>query len=414
MPTKIDTNVLSWADDLDSTTIEQAATTASMPFVNKPLALMPDAHLGLGSTVGSVVATTGAIMPACVGVDIGCGMIAQKLTPTAEQIRPHLTQLHERIAAFVPSGIPRKGNRKAGSHTDGPDTRTSVLAHLQKARPDAADATKTASQFGTLGSGNHFVEVCEDENGSAWIVLHSGSRNPGNTIARHHIAAAKGLMKDWFIELPDPDLAYLVEGTAPFEAYINDMRWAQLYAFENRQAMMDAIAAQLELVLATDDTSRSSTNNSTNNSDRALGTASVLDGDPINCHHNYTTQEHHHGKDLWVTRKGAILAREGTRGVIPGSMATGSFIVSGLGSPSSYCSASHGAGRAMSRTKARKTLSTESLDARMHGIAWNNQPKALLDEHPDAYKDLGHVMDNQSDLVEIEHRLTTILNYKGT
>ncbi len=397
-PTKID-NVLTWATDLDDATLEQARITASMPFVEKPLALMPDAHLGLGSTVGSVVATNGAIMPSCVGVDIGCGMIAQRLAVSADDVRPHLDDIHERIARVVPSGIPNAKNKRAGAHrrTDRggplPDALTGLMAEL----PDAADEDKAVTQFGTLGSGNHFVELCADaSSGDAWIVLHSGSRNPGNTIARHHIETAKGIMADFFIELPDPDLAYLVEGRPEFDAYIEAMTWAQRYAFENRQAMLDAIVAELVDALDQPDAT------------------TLLAEEPVNCHHNYTTQEHHHGRNLWVTRKGAILAREGSRGVIPGSMATGSFIVEGLGSAASYHSASHGAGRKLSRTAARKKLSTASLDVAMADISWNRDPQSLLDEHPDAYKDLGEVMDNQTDLVRIVHRLDTILNYKGT
>lgn len=397
MPEKIE-SVLTWAGDLDDATLTQAKTTASMPFVNKPLALMPDAHLGLGSTVGSVVATTGAIMPSCVGVDIGCGMIAQQLTVSGADLGPVLGDVHERISKVVPSGIPKSNRSSVGAHqgrnadelSDADD-----LKRLMQARPDAADERKAVSQFGTLGSGNHFVELCTDENDSGWIVLHSGSRNPGNTIARHHIENAKGLMKDFFIDLPDPDLAYLVEGRPEFDHYIADMMWAQDYAFNNRAAMMSAIVTELNDVLDHEG-------------------EQLLRGKAINCHHNYTTKEHHHGRDMWITRKGAIQAREGSLGVIPGSMATGSFIVEGLGSRASYCSASHGAGRKMSRTKARKTLTTESLDQRMDGIAWNRNAEALLDEHPEAYKDLGEVMDNQRDLVTIKHRLTTILNYKGT
>jgi len=405
-PTKID-QVLTWATDLDDRTLAQAQTTASMPFVEKPLALMPDAHLGLGSTVGSVVATSGAVMPACVGVDIGCGMIAQRLTMSGAELGPDLDAVHEGIARTVPSGIPRAGRRKAGSHRgrggvggrgDKPQGGYSpALQTLMKTRPDHADEAKTLAQFGTLGSGNHFIEICADaDTDEAWIVLHSGSRNPGNTIARHHIGAAKGVMKDFFIELPDPDLAYLVEGRPEFDEYIEAMIWAQVYAFENRQAMMDAVVGVVCTALEA-------------SVEQLLG-----DNEPVNCHHNYTTKEHHHGRDLWVTRKGAILAREGTLGVIPGSMATGSFIVEGRGSKASYCSASHGAGRRMSRTAARKRLTAESLDEAMANIAWNRQPDALLDEHPDAYKDLGEVMENQADLVRIRHRLNTLLNYKGT
>jgi tRNA-splicing ligase RtcB len=393
MPTQID-SVLSWASDLDDRTLDQARTTASMPFVEEPLALMPDAHLGLGSTVGSVVATEGAIMPSCVGVDIGCGMIAQRLTVHGADLAPDLDDLHNRIALVVPSGIPSRGDKRTGSHRR--PTVTPALERLLADRPDTAERSKVVAQFGTLGSGNHFVEICQDDEASrAWIVLHSGSRNAGNTVARRHIERAKGLMKSWFIDLPDPDLAYLVEGTDEFRHYLADMTWAQAYAFENRQAMMDAIVTEVAGHLG-------------------FTTDVLLGGEaPVNCHHNYTARERHHGRDLWVTRKGAILAREGALGVIPGSMATGSFIVEGLGSPASYCSASHGAGRRLSRNQARRQLTGKSLETAMAGIAWNRQPDALLDEHPDAYKDLGEVMESQRDLVRIRHRLTTLLNYKG-
>lgn len=393
MPSKID-HVLTWATDLDDKTLGQARATASMPFVESPLALMPDAHLGLGSTVGSVVATAGAIMPSCVGVDIGCGMIAQRLTVDQADLSPVLDTIHERIARVVPSGIPSRADKGRGSRPSA--AITPPLARLLDGRPDATDETKVVHQFGTLGSGNHFIEICADaDGGGTWVVLHSGSRNAGNTIARHHIEGAKGLMKSWFIDLPDPDLAYLVEGTSEFKQYITDMSWAQTYAFENRQAMMDAVIGEVADHL-----------------DLAVGRL-VGEHQPINCHHNYTAREHHHGRELWITRKGAILARAGTLGVIPGSMATGSFIVEGLGSAASYCSASHGAGRKMSRTAARRALSGESLDRAMSGIAWNREPDSLLDEHPAAYKDLGEVMENQRDLVRIRHRLNTILNYKG-
>lgn len=387
-------DVLSWATDLDDQTLAQAQTTASMRFVEKPLALMPDAHLGMGSTVGSVVATDGAIMPSCVGVDIGCGMIAQKFNLKASELDGiDLQQIHDEISRRIPAGIPVRGNRGNGSHQAG-HTFVRETGRLLTMTPDAADVEKAVMQFGTLGSGNHFVELTEDQDGYVWAVLHSGSRNPGNTIARHHIEKAKGLMKSYFIELPDPDLAYLVENTPEFQAYLRDMHWAQTYAFESRQEMMDQVVLAVQSA--------------------GFQGVAILDGEPINCHHNYTTMERHHGKNLWVTRKGAILAREGTKGVIPGSMATGSFIVEGKGSAASYTSASHGAGRKMSRTQARKVLTADSLDEQMRGITWNQAPHALLDEHPSAYKDLGEVMRNQADLVTVTHRLHTILNYKGS
>ena len=397
-----DNNVLSWATDLDAQTMAQAHRTASLDFVHKPLALMPDAHLGMGATVGSVVATTDSIIPAAVGVDIGCGMVAQKTVFTREQVDPHLTKIHDRIAKAVPSGQPRRGNRNAGSHTRRVDSK--VLDRLIRSAPevksDRFNAKKIAAQFGTLGGGNHFVELTVDDDDRVWIVLHSGSRGPGNLFAQEHIGKARNQMKKVLdAPLVDPDLAHFVQGTPEFERYIEGMLWAQDYALENRAEMMRAIVKVLANVMAASDLKH---------------TGFVADGKQIQCHHNYASCEVHHGVEMWVTRKGAIDASMSKYGIIPGSMATGSFIVSGLGNPDSYRSASHGAGRKLSRTAARKRLSTESLVEQMKGIAWNDDADALLDEHPDAYKDIGEVMDNQRDLVTVEHRLQTILNYKGT
>jgi tRNA-splicing ligase RtcB len=388
--------VLSWATDLDAKTMAQAHRTAGLSFVHEPLALMPDAHLGMGATVGSVVATEGSIIPAAVGVDIGCGMIAQKTVFTREQVDPFLTKIHSGIAKAVPSGQPRRGNRGNGSHDRA--VRSKALDRLVRTAPDVKsdrfNPKKIASQFGTLGGGNHFVELTVDETDRVWIVLHSGSRGPGNLFAQEHIGKAKNQLKKALEQpLEDPDLAHFVQGTDEFDAYITGMLWAQDYALENRAQMMLAIEDVLRRVME--------------------HTGFVADGKQIQCHHNYASCEVHHGIEMWITRKGAIDASNNKMGVIPGSMATGSFIVSGLGNPDSYRSASHGAGRTLSRTAARKQLSVESLVEAMEGIAWNEDPKALLDEHPDAYKDIGEVMDNQRDLVAVEHRLETILNYKG-
>ncbi len=394
-------NVLSWATELDPKTLAQAHRTAALDFVHKPLALMPDAHLGIGATVGSVVATRDSIIPAAVGVDIGCGMVAQKTVFNREQVDPQLTKIHGAIARAVPSGQPRRGQPKAGSH-DRP-ARSKVLDRLignaPEVRSDRFNPGKIASQFGTLGGGNHFVELTVDETDQVWIVLHSGSRGPGNIFAQEHIGRArKDMAKAIDAPLEDPDLACFVQGTPEFEAYIAGMLWAQDYALENRAQMMEAVVGVLAKLMGD-----------------AIGHRGfVADGRPIQCHHNYASCETHHGVDMWITRKGAIDASQGRWGVIPGSMATGSFIVSGLGNPDSYRSASHGAGRRLSRRAARRQLSQDSLNEAMKGIAWNDDAEALLDEHPDAYKDIGEVMDNQRDLVKIEHRLETILNYKGT
>ncbi len=394
-------DVLSWATDLDSQTLAQAHRTAALDFVHKPVVLMPDAHLGIGAAVGSVVATRNAIIPAAVGVDIGCGMVALETAFTRDQVDPHLPRIHGAIAKAVPSGQPRRGRPKAGSH-DRP-VRSKTLDRLIRTAPDVRsdrfNAGKIAAQFGTLGGGNHFVELTVDETDQVWIVLHSGSRGPGNLFAQEHIGRARRDMAR-AIESPleDPDLAHFVQGTPEFDAYIDGMLWAQDYALENRARMMEAIVGVLATVMG----------------DRAGHTGPVTNGPPIQCHHNYASCEIHDGVKMWITRKGAIDASEGRWDIIPGSMATGSFIVSGLGNPDSDRSASHGAGRRLSRRAARRQLSSESLEEAMRGIAWNDDADALLDEHPDAYKDIDEVMDNQRDLVKIEYRLETILNYKGS
>ena len=395
-------HVRSWATDLEQPTIEQAERTAALDFVHKPLALMADAHLGMGATIGSVLATRDSIIPAAVGVDIGCGMIAQRTTLSRDQVDAKLPKIHSAIAKAVPSGQPRSGKRSAGSHSR--TVRSKKLDRLVCTAPevksDKFNAGKIAAQFGTLGGGNHFIELAVDKQNRVWIVLHSGSRGPGNLFAQEHIGRAKNLLKKALdAPLADPDLAHFVQGTDEFSEYIDGMLWAQDYAFENRAQMMTAVVDVIASEMA----------NAGFRSDKP-----ITAGKAIQCHHNYASHETHEGIDLWVTRKGAIDASVGRWGIIPGSMATGSYVVSGLGNPKAYRSASHGAGRRLSRRAARKKLRAESLTARMSGIAWNNRPKELLDEHPDAYKDISEVMNNQRDLVAVEHRLDTILNYKGT
>jgi tRNA-splicing ligase RtcB (3'-phosphate/5'-hydroxy nucleic acid ligase) len=396
MPNQLTDNVLSWATDLDHKTLEQAERSASLPFIAGHVALMPDAHYGYGATVGSVIPTKGAIIPSAVGVDIGCGMIAARLGITATDLPDDLTKLHSMIARDVPSGVGQghaTGSGPAGDPHGFPDwpVTTSEWANNWQ---------KTAlTQFGSLGSGNHFIEVCLDETDRVWIVLHSGSRGIGNKLANVHIDGAKGLMKRMFVHLPDPDLAYLVEGTPEFQAYITDMLWAQEYAMGNRERMLALVHRAVLRFL-----------------DRPVSDVPIVER--INCHHNFTEREQHviDGEltEVWLTRKGAIRAREGDRGVIPGSMGAQSFIVSGKGAAASYCSCSHGAGRKMSRNAARRELDTEGLERQMAGKAWNGNAKALIDEDPRAYKDIGEVMANQADLVTIDHTLHQILNYKGT
>ena len=395
MPPTRTGDVLNWASDLDPRALEQAERTASMPFVPGPVALMPDAHVGMGSTIGSVIPTSGAIIPSAIGVDIGCGMIAVELDLTSEDLPDDLEILHRKISRAVPAGV---GQGHRGQTGVSPRERRyhSFTVDRPGVPMSIKEADKAFKQFGSLGSGNHFVEICLDERDWVWVVLHSGSRGVGNRLAQQHIEKAKGLMKEFFIDLPDPDLAYLVEGTDEFNDYIQHMLWAQDYAAANRDMMMDLVLAELRTFLGEDYVHLSPT-------------------DRVNCHHNFTERENHLGRNVWLTRKGAIRAREGDRGVIPGSMGTSTYIVSGLGNAASYCSCSHGAGRRMSRSKARKSLDLQGLRDQMAGKAWNeSQAKSLIDEDPRSYKDIDQVMADQSDLVRVDHTLTQILNYKGT
>jgi len=393
MPQRISERLISWASDIDQKALEQAARSAEMPFVFGHVALMPDAHFGLGATVGSVIPTEGAIIPAAVGVDIGCGMIAVETSLSAASLPDDLGPLLGSIERSIPAGVGR-------GHRHAEHGRTWWASNPNSSVSERDLVGKTCSQFGTLGSGNHFVEVCLDPDDTVWIVLHSGSRGVGNILARQHIETAKGLMATYFVELPDPDLAYLVEGTPEFDTYMTDLLWAQDYALANRERMMDAALRDLS---------------------HALRPAPGSDPVPfdevrrINCHHNYTARERHRGKDIWVTRKGAIRARDGDFGVIPGSMGTNSYIVRGLGNPSSWHSSAHGAGRRMSRKQAKREFTVEDLEAAMAGKTWlNSKGRALIDEIPGSYKDIEVVMRDQADLVAIEVELHQVLNYKGT
>ncbi len=383
MPEMRRPKLLSWGSDVEEGTLDQAARAAQLPFVMNHVALMPDAHIGMGATIGSVIPTVGAIIPAAVGVDIGCGMIAVETTLNARDLPDDLTALHHSISRSIPAGVGK-------GHHDTSRAGALIADNDNVQRLGLAD--RAASQMGTLGSGNHFVEVCLDPDDTVWVVLHSGSRGVGNKLAMRHIKTAKGVMKKYHITLDDPDLAYFAENTPEFSEYMTDLHWAQNYALANRETMMDAVLKDLTY---------------------EVGKAFVQ-ARRINCHHNYTAKEHHYNKDVWVTRKGAIRARVGDYGVIPGSMGTNSYIVKGLGNKSSFNSSAHGAGRRMSRSKARKELEVSDLEAKMAGKTWNSDDaKALLDEHPDSYKDINVVMSDQADLVEIVTELHQILNYKG-
>jgi RNA-splicing ligase RtcB len=398
MPERIG-NVLSWGSDVEENTIEQAAKASRLPFVRGHLALMPDAHVGMGATIGSVIPTQGAIIPSAVGVDIGCGMIAAETDLTADDLPEDMAGFLGHVERVVPAGVGR--GHAFATHRARDHRATEVPTYTGSSTLRAKQLAKVTDQFGTLGSGNHFVEVCLDERHRVWVVLHSGSRGIGNQLATQHIEGAKGLMKKLFISLEDPDLAYLVEDTPEFDAYIADMLWAQEYARANREAMMDAVLTELWTFVGT----AGSAGEHTPGHEVAR----------INCHHNYTEREHHLGQDVWLTRKGAIRARVGDRGVIPGSMGTSSFIVKGLGNPASYDSCSHGAGRRLSRSRARREVPLDEFVSSMEGRDWQSaKADQLVDEAPQAYKDIDQVMADQADLVAVEHTLRQILNYKGT
>lgn len=385
-PTKINDRLYTWADDVDPKTIHQAAETAKLPIVAGYVALMADAHLGYGCAVGSVVPTDGAIIPSAVGVDIGCGMAAVKTDLRAEDLPDDLAALRDRIAASVPAGVGAGNDRTRSRASRWLDSNKPATKLSQRQKATAA------TQLGSLGSGNHFVEVSLDESGAVWVVLHSGSRGIGNQLAQGHIKTAKMVERHAEGVQYDPDLAWFVEGTSEFDNYVADLRWAQAYAWENREIMLDATVDALF---------------------GSVGRGRQVER--VSCHHNYAEVEEHLGRSVWVTRKGAIRARVGDVGIIPGSMGTDTFIVEGLGNEASFQSSSHGAGRRMSRGQARRTFTPEALAEKMGERTWLDGSAArLVDEHPDAYKDIEDVMARQADLVRVRTRLVSILNYKGT
>jgi tRNA-splicing ligase RtcB len=386
---KLSPKLFSWASICDDATREQALRTSTMPFIYPHMALMSDCHLGKGATVGSVIPTLGAIIPAAVGVDIGCGMIACRTSLTADDAhaRGDLASLRRSIEAAIPLSAGKYNGKVYGPGTQ---KRIGELENLAGA--DAADAAapRWRLQLGTLGSGNHFIEVSLDELGRLWLFLHSGSRGAGNKLATKHIAVARKLCERSRISLPDRDLAYLVEGTPQFDHYIRDLRWAQRFAFLNREEMMDRVRDCFN----------------------KWAGENVPIAETVNTHHNYTEREHHFGRDVWLSRKGAIDASKGRPGLIPGSMGTRSYVVTGKGNRLALNSAPHGAGRNYSRSAARKTFTREQLEVAMAGVEWRHSD-AFLDEIPQAYKDIDVIMADAADLVESRHALRQIVNVKG-
>lgn len=385
---RINEQLVSWASMLEEQTRQQAITSAELEFIYPHVALMADAHLGYGATVGSVIPTLGAVMPAAVGVDIGCGMIAVQTQFQRADLPKDLAKLRKEIERSVPVSA-GKYNRKVLPSAASRIDELEKLALEYDFDPDAFDKNWRV-QLGTLGGGNHFIEVCVDEDDRVWTFLHSGSRGIGNKIATHHIGVAKSLRHQAGDELPHADLAWLDEGTEAFDEYIRHLRWAQQFALLNREEMMDRVNNQLG---------------------RWVGEP-VQDMQRINSHHNFTEQEEHFGKTVWVTRKGAIRARQGDMASIPGSMGAASYIVEGKGNADALDSAPHGAGRQYSRRAARRAFSQDDLREAMVGIEYRDTPK-FIDEIPQAYKPIDRVMEDSKDLVAIRHTLRQIVNVKG-
>lgn len=377
---------------------QQLANAARLPIVFKHIAAMPDVHLGIGATVGSVIPTLKAIIPAAVGVDIGCGMMAAKTTLRAEDLPDNLGPLRSAIEQAVPHGsVPRHRGRDPGSWENPPTLVDQAWATLA----DEFDAlcelhprlknTNNRKHLGTLGTGNHFIEVCLDEAGFVWFMLHSGSRGVGNAIGTHFIELAKKDAERHQRNLPDKDLAYFEEGAQHFDDYVRGVSWAQKFAMRNREVMMANLIATVRKVIHKPFESHV---------------------EAVNCHHNYVQQERHFGQDVFVTRKGAVSARRGELGIIPGSMGARSYIVRGLGNPESFESCSHGAGRVMSRTKAKKTFTVEDQIRATAGVECRKDVN-VIDEIPMAYKDIDAVMAAQKDLVEVVHTLKQVVCVKG-
>jgi tRNA-splicing ligase RtcB (3'-phosphate/5'-hydroxy nucleic acid ligase) len=386
-----------WTRDIESEALTQLANITQLPIIHHHIAAMPDVHFGIGATVGSVIPTLGAIIPAAVGVDIGCGMNAVRTSLKAEDLPDNLYKLRIDIEAAVPVGLAQHAMSKvqgSAMHRAGRSLESTldevVTKHPALMKMQRKFHSTWMCQLGTLGGGNHFVEVCIDEASRVWIMLHSGSRGIGNAMGRYFIERAKKDMGCLVKDLPDIDLAYLREGTAMFDDYVQALNWAQDYARLNRELMMRAAVGALQ----------------------AHTPRFKLDDEAINCHHNYVSREEHFGANVYVTRKGAISAREGELGIIPGSMGAKSYIVRGRGNAQSFCSCAHGAGRKMSRSEAKRTFTRVDLAAQTAGVECRKDG-GVLDEIPGAYKNIDEVMDNQADLVSVEHTLKQILCVKG-
>lgn len=393
MPIKMWTNGVL----VDDNSKQQLLQTAQMPFIYKWMAVMPDVHFGLGATIGSVIPTKGAIIPAAVGVDIGCGMMATRTSLTASDLPDNLHALRTELERLIPHGMTKGRGRDRGSWENPPEMVDQAWANLVSdfelicAKHPRLKNTNNRKQLGTLGTGNHFVEVCLDEHDHVWIMLHSGSRGVGNAIGNHFIELARKDMQKHFINLPNKDLAYLVEGTDHFDDYWFAVGWAQRFAMKNREIMMQAAIKALATIIPKPFNAKL---------------------EAVNCHHNYVEKEEHYGEEVMVTRKGAVSAKLGQYGIIPGSMGAKSFIVRGLGNQESFCSCSHGAGRVMSRAEAKRRFTVEDQIAQTEGVECRKD-SAVIDEIPSAYKPIEDVMNAQKDLVEVVYTLRQVVCVKG-
>ena len=391
-PLNIGPNILSWLpeDQIEDSALQQIRNLSELPFIFRHVAVMPDCHFGMGATVGSCIPTLRAIIPAAVGVDIGCGMIAVKTPLVKDDLPEDLSDLRKAIEEQIPLSAGRYNRSVKKTARERVGQLEAQAAELD--RLDFYDKVDRnwRKQLGSLGSGNHFIEIVLDEEDSVWAFLHSGSRGIGNKLATLHIKTAKALMQKWYINLPDADLAYLVEDTPEFDDYMTDLLWAQDFAKLNREEMIERILKILQYRFG-----------------------EFEEVERIQCHHNFTQREHHFGKNVLVSRKGAIEAREDQLGLIPGSMGTASYVVRGKGNMASLNTAPHGAGRSLSRNKARSSFTMEDFDQYMEGIEVRRS-EAFLDELPGAYKNIDLVMEQSRDLVDVVHTFRQIVNVKGT
>jgi tRNA-splicing ligase RtcB len=386
-----------WTPDLEASARRQLENVSRLPIIHGHIAAMPDVHAGIGATVGSVIPTKGAIIPAATGVDLGCGMNAVQLSITAKDLPTSLGKIRSAIEAAVPVGFDMHASAKGrgGKRERTAKEMEKGLKQIAERNPRIASMQKDFEgtwirQLGTLGGGNHFIEVCLDQSQNVWVMLHSGSRGIGNVIGRYFIERARREMERSDIHLPDRDLAWFAEGSPAFDEYVDAVHWAQDYALENRRQMMEGVLEAIKPHLP----------------------PFRIVGEAIQCHHNYVAREKHFGENLLITRKGAIRAGLGEMGIIPGSMGAKSFIVRGKGNPDSLCSCAHGAGRRMSRTEAKKRFSAADVERQTAGVECRKD-SGVVDEIPGAYKDIEEVMANQSDLVDVVHTLRQVVCVKG-